>query len=82
MSFANEKLIIKVINDLYFDMKKKLPNKLISLIIKVFLGGSDIFTPHKSGLLEKSISDSLKLAIFFFYIFLCQLYIQGIAINI
>lgn len=26
LSFANEKLIIKVINDLYFDMKKKIPN--------------------------------------------------------
>lgn len=26
LAFANEKLIIKVINDLYFDMKKKIPN--------------------------------------------------------
>lgn len=26
LSFANEKLIIKVINDFYFDMKKKIPN--------------------------------------------------------
>lgn len=25
LSFANEKLIIKIINDLYFDMKKKSP---------------------------------------------------------
>lgn len=25
LSFANEKLIIKVINDFYFDMKKKNP---------------------------------------------------------
>lgn len=74
LSFANEKLIIKIINDLYFDMKKKipnmeLPNKLISLIITVFFLEVP-FSQHTKGDFLKNQLQTSKLATSFYASFL------------